>query len=165
MTQGTQHPTTLPRHHSIFNPNFVSHLTLTLFLQTVLTLRPYVSTWPVFQHSHTISYSFLPPSPIITCTFPPSCLLLPKDLIHSSLLLLPTGVQRWSLCAECCWCQGCWTGVQTERAPLLWQDGWVNKRIRGLCHIVTSTHPTTHTRPPTHTHICTNQMYTHRYLL
>lgn len=66
-----------------------------------------------------------------------------------SLLLLPSGVQRWSLCAECCWCQGCRTGAQTERAPLLWHDGWVNKRTRGPCHIVAHTP----TLADIHTHI------------
>lgn len=91
----------------------------------------------------------------------------PRALIRSPLLQLSSGVQRWSLCAECCWCQGCWTGVPRERAPLFWRDGWVNKCIRGLCHIFAPTHGET----KAHTHTrgkktmkCTLQMHTHWYL-
>lgn len=74
-----------------------------------------------------------------------------------SLPLLPSGVQRWSLCAECCWCQGCWTGAQTERAPLLWYDGWVNKLTRGPCHIVAHTPTLT----DMHTRIHQSDAHTH----
>lgn len=41
---------------------------------------------------------------------------------------------RWVLL-----CQGSWAGAQTERVPLLWHHGLVNKCTRGLWHGVTST--------------------------
>ncbi len=123
--------------NSVLNPIFVSLGTLTLFIQTFIILHPSVSSLSTSHYCLSLlltSLSYHRTTHFLSFQSAP-----PKALIHSPLLLLPSGVQRWSLCAECCWCQGCRTGVLTERALLLWRDGWVNKCTRGLCHIVTRT--------------------------
>lgn len=127
---------------SLPNPIFaISPTILSLFACSLSS-----SLSHLFQHPFTISHSFLLSSLIIVCTISLSSVCSSQSPNSFSLLLLPSGVQRWSLCAECCWCQGCWTGAQTERAPLLWHDGWVNKLTRGPCHIVADTHTHRHTR-------------------
>lgn len=120
MTQGTRHPTTSPRCHPptlrisfpfLTTPTlcFKAHCWLDCTIKPVLRIfgspqiLPSRDSHRAFRHPSLASHSFVPPSLNVTLLPPPPLTVgSPRSPNSFSLLLLPSGVQRWSLCAECC---------------------------------------------------------------
>lgn len=127
--RGRRVPSTLARHPPPFATRLLRFLlAFASQMQIFSSLQPHtvlVSPSPCLSQHRLLTP---PPSSPPLPTRPPAS---PTDLIQSTLLQLASGVQRWSLCAECCWCQGWRTGARRERVPLFWRDGWINKCIRG----------------------------------